>query len=127
MPVNISPDAIALTNKRIIIYRLKNHGQTMNFDDIFWREVADCHLKERVICWRFETRTVKKAHYYIDFLPKSQARRIYRYAQEEERMIAYHRELSLENARAASGGVVVNNSDLNETTKKAPSTWRLLS
>src|SRR5690606_29855063 len=90
-PVNISPDAIALTNKRIIIYRLKNHGQTMNFDDIFWREVADCHLKERVICWRFETRTVKKAHYYIDFLPKSQARRIYRYAQEEERMIAYHR------------------------------------
>lgn len=122
-PINISPDAIALTNKRIIICRPKTLGLTMKFDDFLWKEVADCHLIEGMIGSKFEILTVKKALYAIDYLPKTEARMLYRYAQEqEERMIEYRREQSLENARASSGGFVVHTSDSNDKVQTAIST-----
>jgi len=113
-PINISPDAIALTNKRIIICRPKKLGFTMKFDDFLWKEVADCHLIEGMMGSKFEVLTVKKALFSIDYLPKAQARLLYRYAQEqEERMIELRRKQNLENARAAAGGFVVNTSEVN--------------
>lgn len=122
-PINISPDAIALTNKRVIICRPKKLGLTMKFDDFLWKQVADCHLIEGMIGSRLEVRTVNKVLFTIDYLPKSQARILYRYAQEqEERMIDYRRKQSLENARASSGGFVVHTSDLSDKSPEVRAT-----
>src|SRR5690606_21821002 len=75
-PINIAPEAIALTNKRIIICRPRKLGLTMKFDDILWKQVTDCHLMEKLMGSKFEVLTVEKALYTIDYLPKAQARKI---------------------------------------------------
>ncbi|WP_289022313.1 PH domain-containing protein [uncultured Salegentibacter sp.] len=108
--VNISPDCIALTNKRIIFCMPKNFGLSMNFRDFLWKEVADCHMKEGILGATFSVKTVKGGLISLDYLPKAQARLLYRYGQErEEEMHEYRRQQELENSRArAGGGITVN-------------------
>ncbi len=105
---NFSPDCIALTNKRMIICRPKNLGFSMDFQDFMWKEIVDSHIKERFWGATFMIITTNNYSYTIDYLPKAQARLLYRFAQErEEDMSEYRRQQKLENTRAAAGGVVV--------------------
>ncbi|WP_221407405.1 PH domain-containing protein [Elizabethkingia miricola] len=109
--VNISPDCIALTNKRIIFCRPKNFGLAMNFQDYLWKEIADCHMSEGILGATFKIKTVYGLINMLDYLPKQQARKLYQYAQgKEEDMMEYRRQRALEEKRAAAGGgVIVNN------------------
>lgn len=121
--VNLSPDCIALTNKRVIFCRPKTLGLSMVFDDYLWKDVADCHMKEGVLGATFLVNTIKKQMVKMDYLPKNQARKLYRFAQErEEEMVEYRRERELENARAAAGGIVIQPeaTPLQATEKKTP-------
>ncbi|MDO6491699.1 MULTISPECIES: PH domain-containing protein [unclassified Cellulophaga] len=109
--VNLSPDSIALTSKRIIFCRPKSFGLSMNFQDLLWKEIADCHMKEGILGATFTVKKLKGGGIIsLDYLPKSQARLLYRYAQErEEEMDEYRRQRELENSRArAGGGIIVN-------------------
>ncbi len=115
-PVNLSPDSIALTNKRVIFCRPSSFGLSMNFQDILWKDVYDCHIKEGLMGATFTVITVRKARVTLDYLPKVQARMLYRYAQErEEEMSEYRRQRGLEQARAAAGGVVVQTRETQNT------------
>lgn len=108
--LNLSPDCIALTNRRIIFCRPKNFGFSMDFQDYSWVDVADCHIKEGIMGVTFMMKTVKNFTNMMDYLPKSQARKLYQYAQEiEEQMRGVRREKDLEVRRASAGGVTVNN------------------
>lgn len=108
--LNLSPDCIALTNRRIIFCRPKNFGFSMDFQDYSWVDVADCHIKEGIMGATFMMKTVKNFTNMMDYLPKSQARKLYQYAQEiEEQMRGVRREKDLEVRRASAGGVTVNN------------------
>lgn len=109
-PVNLSPDCIALTNKRIIFCRPKNLGLSMDFQDYSWKDILDCHMKEGIIGATFSMKTIKGNMNMLDYLPKAQARKLYQFAQQkEEEMIVYRREHDLENKRAiAGGGITVN-------------------
>lgn len=108
--LNISPDCIALTNKRIIFCRPRNLGLSMDFQDYAWKDILDCHMKEGIIGATFSMKTIKGQINMLDYLPKAQARKLYQFAQEkEEEMIVYRREHDLENKRAiAGGGITVN-------------------
>ncbi|WP_456312541.1 PH domain-containing protein [Pseudomonas shirazensis] len=108
--INISPDCIALTNKRIIFCRPKNLGLSMDFQDYAWKDILDCHMKEGIIGATFSMKTIKGHMNMLDYLPKAQARKLYQFAQEkEEEMIIHRREHDLENKRAiAGGGITVN-------------------
>jgi hypothetical protein len=108
--INLSPDCIALTNKRIIFCRPKNLGLSMDFQDYSWKDILDCHMKEGIIGATFSMKTIKGTMNMLDYLPKTQARKLYQFAQEkEEEMIIYRREHDLENKRAiAGGGIIVN-------------------
>lgn len=109
--VNFSPDCIALTNKRVIFCHPKTFGLTMEFRDFLWKEILDCHMKEGLLGASFTVKTVKGGFVSLDYLPKAQARKLYRYAQErEEEMSEYRRERDLESARAAAGGGIYVNS-----------------
>lgn len=44
--LNLSPDCIALTNKRVIFCRPKTFGLSMQFQDFLWKEIEDCHISE---------------------------------------------------------------------------------
>lgn len=107
--VNISPDCIALTNKRVIFCHPKAFGLTMDFKDFLWKDVIDCHMKEGLLGASFNVRTTYGVN-SMDYLPKAQARKLYRYGQErEEEMQEYRRQRDLESARAsAGGGIYVN-------------------
>lgn len=109
--LNLSPDCIALTNRRIIFCRPRNFGLSMDFQDYSWVDVADCHIKEGIIGSVFMMRTTRNLNNMMDYLPKAQARKLYQFAQEiEERMRGVRREKDLETRRAsAGGGITVNN------------------
>lgn len=109
--LNLSPDCIALTNRRIIFCRPKNFGFSMDFQDYSWLDVANCHIKEGILGSTFTMKTVSNFSNMMDYLPKAQARKLYQFAQEiEEQMRGVRREKDLEIRRAsAGGGVTVNN------------------
>lgn len=107
--VNLSPDCVALTTKRIIFCRPKNLGLSMDFQDYIWKDIADCHMKESMFGAEFSLRTVKGGVNKIDYLPKAQARKLYTVAQEqEEKQREYRRQLDLEDKRAAAGNINVS-------------------
>lgn len=117
LAINLSPDCIALTNKRIIFCRPKNLGLSMDFQDYAWKEILDCHMKEGIMGATFTMKTIKGNMNMLDYLPKAQARKLYQFAQEkEEEMIIYRREHDLENKRAIAGGGITVNANLPTTS-----------
>ena len=107
--VNLAPDCVALTNKRIIFCRPKNLGLSMDFQDYIWKDIADCHMKESMFGAEFSLQTVKGGVNKIDYLPKAQARKLYAAAQEqEEKQREYRRQLDLEDKRAAAGNITLS-------------------
>jgi len=112
--INISPDSIVLTNKRILFFRSKSFGLVTDFNDYLWKDVAESHISEAILGSTFTMTAVTGYIETIDYIPKSQARKLYQYAQgKEEQMIEYRREKELEERRAASGGIVVNTQNEN--------------
>ncbi len=106
--VNIAPDCIALTNKRIIFCRPKNLGLSMEFQDYIWKDIANCHIKEGILGAEFTIQTISGETNKIDYLPKVQARKLYATAQEQEEIQReYRRQLDLEEKRAAAGNVTL--------------------
>lgn len=104
--VNIAPDAVVLTNKRIIFARPKLTG--FNFEDFRWMQVHDIHLSEQMLGATISCVIVGGQKVALDSIPKKQARKIYSYAQYiEEKMIEERRNRELEEKRAAAGGVVI--------------------
>ena len=102
--VNILPDCIALTNKRVLFFTPANLGLSIKFIDFVWKDIVDVSIKEEIIGAVFFVKTTNQAEMGVDYLPKVQARKLYQYAQErkeEEREARRQREL--EEKRAESG------------------------
>ena len=108
--VNFSPDCIALTNKRIILMRPKSFGLSLDFKDFSWLNVADVHMKEGVFGATITIKTTSGQSDSMEDIPKAQARRLYRFAQEmEETKKEERRQRDLEDKRAvAGGGITIN-------------------
>lgn len=107
--VNLSPDCVALTTKRIIFCRPKNLGLSMEFQDYLWKDIHDCHMKENMFGAEFTLRNIKGVVNRIDYLPKNQARKLYSLAQEQEEIQReYRRQLDLEDKRAAAGNITLS-------------------
>ena len=106
--INLSPDCVALTNKRIIFCRPKSLGLSLEFQDYIWKDVYDCHLKESIFGSQFTMRTIRNVSNSIDYLPKAQARKLYTIAQEqEEEQKEIRRQRELEEKRASAGNVMI--------------------
>lgn len=107
--VNLFPDCAVLTNRRFMLYRQKMLGRA-DFEDFIWRELRDAKLEENMIGATFSMQTVGGRLLSIDYLPKTQARSLYRFAQEmEEHVLEERRQRDMEEKRAAAGGVFVQN------------------
>src|SRR6201747_1475210 len=102
--VNLFPDCIAITNKRVLFFTPANLGLSIKFVDFVWKDIVDVHTKEEIIGAVFSVKTTNGAEMAVDYLPKIQGRKLYQYAQErkeEEREARRQREL--EEKRAESG------------------------
>lgn len=107
--VNISPDCIALTNRRIIFCYQKNLGLTFDFQDYQWRDVANCTLKENLLGSVFTLKTVLNTELTMEYIPKAQGRKLYAMAQEqEEAQREFRRNQELEEKRASAGNINVS-------------------
>jgi len=104
--VNLFPDCIAITNKRILFFTPANLGLTLKFVDFVWKDIVDVATKEELIGAIFSVRTLNGAEMGVDYLPKVQARKLYQYAQERKEEEREARRLrDLEEKRAESGSV----------------------
>lgn len=102
--VNISPDCVALTTKRVFFFSPANLGLSMKFTDVVWKDVDDVHIKEELLGSVFSVKTMSGAEFSVDYLPKVQARKLYQFGQEqEEKEREFRRERDLEERRAGAG------------------------
>lgn len=113
---NFSPDAVVLTNRRAIIFRQKVLGR-LQFVDVPWLKIADVHLGEDILGSTISIRGMNGYVEQVSYLPKTQARKIYRIAQDmEEKMVELRRHRAMEETRAGATNVTVNN-DLGDLVK----------
>lgn len=105
---NLSPDAIVLTTRRAIVFRQKMLG-TMEFVDVAWAQIANVHVKENLIGATVFITGSNGHTESVDYLPKDQARKVYRHGQEmEEKMVEWRRQRKMEEDRNAADQVIVN-------------------
>src|ERR1700739_733528 len=104
--VNLFPDCVALTNKRILFFTPANFGLSIKFVDFVWKDIVDVYTKEEIIGAIFSVKTTDNTEVGIDYLPKIQARKLYQYAQERKEAEREARRLrDLEEKRAESGSI----------------------
>jgi hypothetical protein len=104
--VNVLPDCVALTNKRLLFFTPANLGLSMKFVDFVWKDIIDVQIKEEILGAVFSCKTANGAEMGVDYLPKIQARKLYQIAQarkEDEREARRLRDL--EEKRAESGAL----------------------
>ena len=108
--VNLFPDCVALTNKRVLFFTPANFGLTIKFVDFVWKDIVDVYTKEEIIGAIFSIKTINGAEIGVDYLPKIQARKLYQYAQERKEAEREARRLrDLELKRAESGSIQFDN------------------
>src|SRR5260370_14627843 len=104
--VNLLPDCVALTNKRVLFFTPANLGLSIKFIDFVWKDIVDVFTKEEIIGVVFTVKTTNGAEMGVDYLPKIQARKLYQYAQERKEAERDARRLrDLEEKRAESGSI----------------------
>lgn len=106
--INWAPDCIVVTNRRVILYQPKMLGR-VDMQDYVWRKIQNVKLKENMIGATLIFSTVENNQLItLDYLPKEQARELYRIAQEQEEAVQEERRLRrMEEDRARSGGVQI--------------------
>ncbi len=121
--VNITPDCVAITNKRIFFFTAANLGLSIKFLDFVWKDVIEVKLKEEILGAVFSIKTLNGAETSVDFLPKVQARKLYQYGQEREQAEREERrQRDLEEKRAASGTIIPEMSRFASTQNMQPTT-----
>lgn len=85
--ITVFPDSIVLTNKRIIICKPKNLGLSMDFTDYPWSLVSGAFVKENILGSEFSFTTNTDITVSIDYIPKTQARKIYTFAKEQMELL----------------------------------------
>ena len=108
--VNLFPDCIAITNKRVLFFTPANLGLSIKFVDFVWKDIVDVHTKEEIIGAVFSVKTTNGAEMAVDYLPKIQGRKLYQYAQERKELEREaRRQRDLEQKRAESGSIQFDN------------------
>jgi len=81
--INLLPDSIAISNKRIFYCEPGNLGLTMNFKDISWKNVKEVSFKEEFFSSKFICVPQHGENIVTEFIPKVQARKLYQAATEQ--------------------------------------------
>lgn len=81
--VNLMPDCIVLSNKRIFYCEPANFGITMNFKDISWKSIKEVSFKEELFGSKFICVPQHGENIVTEYIPKIQARKLYQAAKEQ--------------------------------------------
>ncbi len=101
--VNILPDCIAISNKRIFYCSPSNLGLTMNFKDISWKNIKEVSFKEGLLGSKFICVPQSGENIVTDFIPKTQVRKLHQAANQQlEEYKEMLRQQKLEENRASA-------------------------
>ncbi|WP_421945093.1 PH domain-containing protein [Pedobacter sp.] len=104
--VNLLPDSIAVSNKRIFYCEPGNLGLTMNFKDISWKSIKEVSFKEEFFGSKFICVPQHGENIVTEFIPKVQARKLHQAATEQlEAFKELVRQQKLEENRATAASV----------------------
>lgn len=107
--VNLLPDCIAVSNKRIFYCTPGNLGFTMNFKDISWKSIKEVSFKEEIFGSKFICVPLHGENIITEYIPKVQARKLYQAAYEQlENFKEQQRQTELEERRSSTSPVTVN-------------------
>lgn len=107
--VNLLPDSIAITNKRIFYCEPGNLGLTMNFKDISWKSVKEVSFKEEFFGSKFICVPQHGENIVTEFIPKTQARKLHQAANQQlEEFKELIRQQKLEENRATASPISFN-------------------
>ena len=107
--VNLLPDCIAVSNKRIFYCEPANFGITMNFKDISWKSIKEVSFKEELFGSKFICVPQHGENIITEYIPKVQARKLYKAANEQLEEFKEQQRLSdLEDRRSSASSVTVN-------------------
>ena len=81
--VNLLPDCIAVSTKRIFYCTPGNLGFTMNFKDISWKTIKEISFKEEIFGSKFICVPQHGENIITEYIPKVQARKLYQAAYEQ--------------------------------------------
>jgi len=81
--VNLLPDCIAVSTKRIFYCVPANFGITMNFKDISWKSIKEVSFKEELFGSKFICVPQHGENIITEYIPKAQARKLYQAAYEQ--------------------------------------------
>lgn len=106
--VNLLPDSIAISNKRMFYCEPGNLGLTMNFKDISWKNIKEVSFKEEFFGSKFICVPQHGENIVTEFIPKTQARKLHQAANEQlEQYKEMMRQQQLEENRASAASVNV--------------------
>ncbi|MBB2146707.1 hypothetical protein GM921_14480 [Pedobacter sp. LMG 31464] len=106
--VNLLPDSIAISNKRIFYCEPGNLGLTMNFKDISWKNIKEVSFKEEFFGSKFICVPQHGENIVTEFIPKIQARKLHQAANEQlEAFKELTRQQKLEENRASASAINV--------------------
>lgn len=81
--VNLLPDSIAVSNRRIFYCEPANLGLTMNFKDISWKNIKEVSFKEEFFGAKFICVPIHGENIVTEYIPKQQVRKLYQAATEQ--------------------------------------------
>lgn len=81
--VNLLPDCIAVTTKRLFYCEPANFGITMNFKDISWKSIKEVSFKEELFGSKFICVPQHGENLVTEYIPKVQARKLYQATKEQ--------------------------------------------
>lgn len=88
--LTVFPDSIVVTNKRIILCKPKNLGLSMDFVDYDWQDIVAAFVKENILGSDFSFSTKSELTISIDYIPKTQARKLYTFAKEQMDLLKFN-------------------------------------
>ncbi|WP_285059322.1 PH domain-containing protein [Pedobacter ginsengisoli] len=107
--VNLLPDCIAVSTKRIFYCTPGNLGFTMNFKDISWKSIKEVSFKEEIFGSKFICVPLHGENIITEYIPKVQARKLYQAAYEQlEDFKEQQRLEDLDERRSSASPVTVN-------------------
>ncbi|HMI04161.1 MAG TPA: PH domain-containing protein [Pedobacter sp.] len=107
--VNLLPDCIAVSTKRIFYCTPGNLGFTMNFKDISWKSIKEVSFKEEIFGSKFICVPLHGENIITEYIPKVQARKLYQAAYEQlEDFKEQQRLEDLDERRSSTSPVTVN-------------------
>ncbi|MFP5080619.1 PH domain-containing protein [Pedobacter sp. JCM 36344] len=110
--VNLLPDCIAVSSKRIFYCEPGNFGITMNFKDISWKSIKEVSFKEEFFGSKFICVPQHGKNIITEYIPKVQARKLYQAANQQlENFNEQQKQTELDEKRSAAPTGIISVSD----------------